>query len=52
MKAIEISTNNVLRQTMKCLNYSIDLPTSLGKGYMIETLKKRMMRGEVVLWAS
>jgi hypothetical protein len=48
MKAIEISTNNVLKQTIKCLGYSMDLPTSLGKGFMIETLKKRMMRGEVV----
>jgi len=48
MKAIEISTSNVLAQTKKCLSHSIDLPTSFGKGFMIETLKKRMMRGEVV----
>ena len=48
MKGIEISTNNVLRQTIKCLTHSIDLPTSLGKGFLLETLKKRMMRGEVV----
>ena len=48
MKAIEINTDNVLKQTINCLGYSMDLPTSLGKGFMIETLKKRMMRGEVV----
>jgi len=48
MQAIQINTSNVLAQTIKCLGYSMDLPTSLGKGFMIETLKKRMMRGEVV----
>jgi len=48
MKAIKISTNNVLQQTINCLNHSIDLNTAIGKGYMIETLKQRMMRGEVV----
>jgi len=48
MKAIEISTMNVLKQANKCLSHSMDLPTSFGKGFMIETLKKRMMRGEVV----
>ena len=48
MKAIEINRNNVLKQTINCLGHSMDLPTSLGKGFMIETLKKRMMRGEVV----
>ncbi|MDR2010418.1 MAG: SH3 beta-barrel fold-containing protein [Bacteroidales bacterium] len=26
----------------------MDVPTSLGKGFMLETLKRRMMRGEVV----
>ena len=48
MKAIQISSSRVLENTVKCLNYSMDLPTSLGKGFLIETLKKRMMRGEVV----
>ena len=48
MKAIQINSNNVVRNTVKCLGYSIDLPTSLGKGFMLETLKQRMMRGEVV----
>ena len=48
MKTIKISTNNVLQQTINCINHSMDLPTSLGKGFMIETLKQRMFRGEVV----
>jgi hypothetical protein len=48
MKAIQISEARVLANTVKCLGYSMDLPTSWGKGFMLETLKKRMMRGEVV----
>jgi hypothetical protein len=48
MKAIQISSSNVARNTVKCLNHSMDVPTSLGKGFMLETLKRRMMRGEVV----
>jgi len=48
MKAIQISSNRVLENTVKCLGYSMDVPTSLGKGFLLETLKKRMMRGEVV----
>jgi len=48
MKAIQISEVRVLANTVKCLGYSMDAPTSLSKGFMLETLKKRMMRGEVV----
>jgi len=48
MKAIQINTSKVLSQTINCLNHSIDINTAIGKGYMIETLKQRMMRGEVV----
>jgi hypothetical protein len=48
MKAIQITTSNVINYSTKCLNNQMDVPTSLGKGLMLETLKKRMMRGEVV----
>lgn len=48
MKAIQINTSNVINNTVRCLSYSMDVPTSVGKGFMLETLKKRMMRGEVV----
>lgn len=48
MKAIKINENNVIINSIRCIQYEIDVPTSICKGLLIETLKKRMMRGEVV----
>lgn len=48
MKAIKINENNVIINSIKCIQHEIDVPTSICKGLLIETLKKRMMRGEVV----
>lgn len=48
MKALVINTNNIIENTIKCVHHNIDVPTSLSKGVMLETLKQRMMRGEVV----
>ena len=48
MKAIQFSSANVIKSAIKCMNFEMDAATSISKGMMIETLKKRMMRGEVV----
>ena len=48
MKAIRINENSVIIKAIKCMNHEIDVPTSISKGLILETLKKRMMRGEVV----
>lgn len=48
MKAITINTNNIIENTVKCVRHNMDIATAMGKGVMLETLKKRMMRGEVV----
>ncbi len=48
MKTLSISTNNIIENTIKCVRYKMDTPTAIGKGLMLETLKKRMMRGEIV----
>lgn len=48
MKAIQISELNVAKLVIKCMEHEMDAATSISKGMMIETLKKRMMRGEVV----
>ena len=48
MKAIQISAENVTKLAIKCMRHEMDAATSISKGMMIETLKKRMMRGEVV----
>ena len=45
MKAIKINENNVIINSIKCIQHEIDVPTSICKGLLIETLKKRMMRG-------
>ena len=48
MKAIQFSSANVVKSAIKCMGFEMDAATSISKGMMIETLKKRMMRGEVV----
>lgn len=48
MKAIQFNSANVVKSAIKCMDYEMDAATSISKGMMIETLKKRMMRGEVV----
>lgn len=48
MKTIQISENSVIINSIKCIKHEIDVPTSICKGMLLETLKKRMMRGEVV----
>lgn len=50
MKALTISTNNIMNNITKVIRKSecIDTPTAISKGFLLETLKKRMMRGEVV----
>ena len=48
MKAIQFSGENVVRTAVRCMSFDMDAATSFSKGMMAETLKKRMMRGEVV----
>lgn len=48
MKTIQFSSDNVVRTAIRCMSFDMDEATSFSKGMMAETLKKRMMRGEVV----
>lgn len=48
MKAIQFNTANVVKSAVKCMGVEMDAATSISKGIILETLKKRMMRGEVV----
>ena len=48
MKAIQFNTANVVKSAIKCMGFEMDAATSVSKAMMIETLKKRMIRGEVV----
>lgn len=50
MKALTISTNSIVNNIARVITKSegIDTPTAISKGVIIEILKKRMMRGEVV----
>ena len=48
MKALTINTNNIIMNTVKCVHNNMDIATAMRKGLMLEILKKRMMRGEVV----
>ena len=48
MKAIQFNTANVVKSAIKCMGFEMDAATSVSKAMMIETLKKRMMRGEVI----
>lgn len=48
MKAVRINSENVAKSAVKCMRYEMDATTSISKGIILETLKKRMMRGEVV----
>ena len=51
MEALSISSSNVVANAVKFMSKNIDTPTSIGKGMLLETLKKRMMRGEVCRFA-
>jgi hypothetical protein len=48
MEALVISQNNIVKNAINFVNHNADVPTAIGKGTLLETLKKRMMRGEVV----
>lgn len=48
METLVISENNIVKNAIDFVSHNADLPTALGKGTLLETLKKRMMRGEVV----
>lgn len=48
MKAIQFNSTNVVKSAIKCIGFEMDAATSISKGMMLETLKKRMMKGEVV----
>lgn len=49
MKALSINTNEVVNNTvMFATKSNTDMHTSLAKGIQLETMQKRMMRGEVV----
>lgn len=48
MQTLTINTNNIAKNTIKCVSHNMDVPTSLSKGIALETLKARMRRGEVV----
>ncbi|WP_455510975.1 SH3 beta-barrel fold-containing protein [Butyricimonas paravirosa] len=51
MKAIAINTNNIIENAIKWAGYSMDTPTAIWKCFMLETLKARILRGEVVRFA-
>lgn len=51
MEALTVSANNAAINSIKLMKNGIDAPTAISKGLGIETLKKRMMRGEVVRFA-
>ena len=51
MEALSINTNNVVMNAVQFITNNIDTPTSISKGMMMETLKKRMMSGEVCRFA-
>lgn len=50
MKALTINTANIVNNVAKVITKQngVDTPTAISKGLILETLKKRMMRGEVV----
>ena len=49
MKAIKVNHNEIISNTVKfAVEESMEIMTSISKSLMIETLKKRMMAGEVV----
>ena len=48
MKTLVINQNSIVKNAIDFANHNADLPTAIGKGTLLETLKKRMMRGEVV----
>lgn len=51
MKPIVLNSSNIAVQTSKNLKHFMGLETAFGKAFQLETLKKRMMRGEVVKFA-
>ena len=51
MEALTISSSSIAMNAVKFMAKNIDTPTSIGKGMLMETLKKRMMRGEVCRFA-
>lgn len=48
MKVIAINEGRVKRAVSKCMSTNIELNTSIMKGLLIETLKGRMLNGEIV----
>lgn len=41
MKAIQFNSANVVKSAVKCMSFEMDAATSISKGMMIETLKKK-----------
>ena len=51
MEALVINQNSIVKNAIDYINHNMDVPTAISKGAMLETLKKRMMRGEVCRFA-
>lgn len=51
MEALSVKNSNVVRNTVMFMMNGMDVFTSIGKGTLLETLKKRMMAGEVCRFA-
>lgn len=52
MKALAINTNNIIENSATVMALkNTDAVSALSKGFGLEALKKRMMRGEVVRFA-
>jgi hypothetical protein len=51
MKAITLNQNEIVRYAVKNIANRMDEPTAISKATALETMKSRMMRGEVVRFA-
>ena len=51
MKTIVVRSSNVISNADMYMTHGLDVFTSTGKGILLETLKKRMMAGEVCRFA-
>jgi len=48
MKKLIVDRNEIFTNIVMFMNYNNDVYSSIAKGILLEILKKRMMRGEVV----
>ena len=51
MQALSINNSSVVANAVMFMQHNIDTPTAVSKGMLMESLKKRMMRGEVCRFA-